>query len=388
MSILGTLPSHGGRSSPERESQVLLSLVASGLVSLSSWRGHVDRRRPYDGRLQLGLDQLSVACVRKGLAAPTGVGDLVWEWCARRPMREWPLVFDPDAQADGELLLIDGSPSEFCQEWVRASRDVVADVHESALVNHVKDVARALGRPDLYAHWRMLLTGRTVLSAMEMVQQKNRFLDVPSWAVWLDESYEPVPPESTLSGKIAVCRRCRQWMSPGGDGQWTCPSWRCAAYRFGSVPELKPADGAHRLRADLVGYIALPGRPELEFAEGLAARGARVVMYPGYDALDAVATWPDGYAIGVDVKDWRNPFLLARSIKKFPDWSGAHPYAYSKGFIAVPQDRTRGRDGYLRILRKHSSALHDQPHVQVATLEGLIQQCPDLGAPGEVTCGP
>lgn len=367
---------------------MLLSLVASGLSSLSSWWGQVDRRRPYDDRLQLGLDRLTVACARQGLEAPVGVADLVWSWCAERPMREWPPVLDPDAQAGGELLLIDGAPSEFCREWVRATRDLVADVHESALVNHVKDVAGALGQPELYAHWRMLLTERAVLSAAEMIRQRNRFLGVPSWAVWLDDSYEPVPSEGTVDGRIAVCPRCHQWMSPARAEGWVCPSWRCAVHRFGSVPDLREAEGAFRLRADLVGYIALPGRSELLLAKPLAARGARVVVSPGYDALDAIATWPDGFAIGVDVKDWRNPFLLARKIKRFPEWSGNHPYAYNKGFIAVPKDRTRGRQDYLRILRKHSTALQDQPHVQAITIEDLIEQCPDLGTPGEVTCGP
>ncbi|MFF3088544.1 hypothetical protein ACFVRB_26385 [Streptomyces nojiriensis] len=388
MSILESLPGYSGRNSPERESEVLLSLVASGLSSLSGWWGQVDRRRPYDDRLQLGLDRLAVACARQGLEAPVGVADLVCSWCAGRPMRDWPLVFDPDAQADGELLLIDGVPSEFCREWVRATRDLVADVHESALVNHVKDVARALGRPELYAHWRMLLTKKSVLSAPEMIRQRNRFLDVPSWAVWLDESYEPVPSEGTVDGWIAVCPTCRQWMSRDGGEGWVCPSWRCAGHRYGSIPSMRDAEGAYRLRGDLVGYIALPGQAELRLAEGLAARGARVVVSPGYDALDTVATWPGGFAIGVDVKDWRNPFLLARKIKKFPEWSGNHPYAYDKGFVAVPQDRTRGRQEYLRILRKHSTALQAQPHVQAITIEDLIQQCPDLGASGVVICGP
>lgn len=367
---------------------MLLSLVASGLVRLGSWRGEVDRRRPYNDQLQLGLDRLTVACARDGLPAPVGIADLVWEWCAQRPLRDWPLVFDPDAQADGELLLIDGEPSEFCREWVRATQDVVADVHESALVGQVKDVAKALGRPELYAHWRMVVTERSVLSAAEMLAQKNRFLDAPPWATWLDESYEPIPSEGTIEGRIAVCRGCGQWMAPQHDRAWTCLSWRCARRRFVSAPELRLAEGAWRLRSELVTFVALPGRPEVQLAEALAARGARVVVYPMLDALDAVATWPSGFSIGVDVKDWRVPYLLARRIKKFPCWTGDHPYAYSKGFIAVPSDRTGGKRSYLQILYKHSAALQEQPHVRALTIDELIEQCPDLGVPGEVTCGP
>ncbi|WP_150494481.1 hypothetical protein [Streptomyces kanamyceticus] len=389
MSILDMLPGTTGRGSTQRESEVLLTLVASGLVGLSSWQGEVNLRRPYDDRLQLGLDRLAVACARTDSSTlPTGIADLVWEWCATKPMRDWPLVFDPDAEADGELLLVDGEPSEFCREWVRATPDVVGDVHESALVRQVKDVAKALGRPELYAHWRLELTRNTLLSPAELIRLKNRFLDAAPWAEWIDESYEPVPSEGMVDGQIAVCRGCRQWMTAERDASWKCPSWRCAQGRFADDPEFRSAQGAFRLRAELVRYIALPGLPELELAEALARLGARVVLYPGLDALDVVAIWPSGFAIGVDVKDWRNPYLLARSIKRFPEWTGAHPYAYSQGYIAVPTDRTRGKDRYLRILGRHSSALSTQPQLQAVTIDELISRCPDEGVRGEVTCGP
>ncbi|MFF2192073.1 hypothetical protein [Streptomyces sp. NPDC058157] len=381
-------PPFAGRSSPQRDSEVILSLIASGLVSLPAWRGDVDRRRPYDGRLQLGLDRLAVACARDGHKGPVGVGDLVWDWCAERPLGHWPLVFEPDVQAEGEFLVIDGAPSEFCREWVRSTQDVVADVHESSLVQHVKDVAKALGRPELYSVWRMMVTENSVLSAAQMVGRKNQFLDVPPWANWLDESYEPVPQEATVDGHVAVCRGCTQWMTPDLSGSWKCPSWRCAKRRTQAAPELRPASGAWRLRSELVLFIALPGLPELELAEALARRGARVVVYPGLDALDAVATWPNGFSIGVDVKDWRNPYLLARRIKQFPAWADDHPHAYTMGFIAVPRDRTRGKRSYLEILRKHSETLRSQSHVEAVTIDELVGRCPNLGVRGSIVCGP
>ncbi|MEV3854922.1 hypothetical protein AB0J38_11405 [Streptomyces sp. NPDC050095] len=377
-----------GHDSPERESEVLLGLIASGLMKLAHWRGEVDRRRPYDGRLQLGLDRLAVACARRGLDVPIGVGDLVWEWCARRPMHNWPVVLDPDVQADGELLLINGAPSEFCREWARSTNDVVADVHESALVEHVKDVAGALGRPELYAHWRLLVTQHAVVSASELLTLKNRFLDVPPWATWLDQSYEQIPPEATVEGRVAVCSSCEQWADPAPGGRWTCPSWRCALRHDAAEVRLVEAAGLRRLRRELVIYIALPGRPELELAEALAARGAHVVLYPLLDALDLVATWRNGTSIGVDVKDWRKAYLLARRIKRFPEWRGSHPYAYQEGFVAVPDDRTTKSQHYLRILHKRSVTLQTQRHVSAITISRLVRRCPDDGPTGEITCGP
>ncbi|MDI3384617.1 hypothetical protein QIS99_00025 [Streptomyces sp. B-S-A8] len=387
--ITDTLPEFVKRGSPERDSELILSLVASGLVGMVHWRGDVDRRRPYDGRLQLGLDRLAVACSREGLKPPTGVADLVWDWSAERSVRQWPLRLDEDAEVGDERLLVGGEPSEFCREWVCAASDVMAEIHESALVEHVKDVARALGRPELYAQWRLILTEHSVLSATELLQWKNAHLDVAPWPLWLDDSYEPIPVEATVDGQNAICRGCHQSMTPNvTTRRWSCPSWRCDVRQDLRDPVFKPSDGMFRLRSDLVRFVALPGQPELGLARALARRGARVVLYPGLDALDLLATWPDGYAIGVDLKDWRFSSLLAKKIKQFPRWPKGHPYAYSDGFVAIPNDRTRGHPEYLKTLRKRSTALRAQPHVHAITDAQLISQCPNVAPPGEVTCGP
>ncbi len=376
------------RGSPEREAELVVSLVASGLVRTGRWRGVRERERPYDRALQLGLDRLAAVCALAGVCAPRGVSDLVWDWSATRPMNKWPLVFEADAQVGGELLLIRGEPSEFCLEWSIEALDVVAEVHESTLVSQVKTGAEQAGRPDLYAEWRRFVTSNAVLDPDEFLAAKNRFLAVPQWAAWLDESYEPIPSASASAGRIAVCGQCEQWMVPGRGSGWLCESPRCLRAVRLPNPVLRPAAGAYRLRVELVRFVALPGRPELALAAALAARGARVMLYPGLDALDLVARWPDGYAIGVDVKDWHKPYLLARKIKKFPAWPAGHPFSYNDGFVVIPADRTARNRAYCDIVRRHSEALRAQPNISVLTNRALITRCPDTGQPGEVVCGP
>jgi hypothetical protein len=380
-------PTFAARGSAERESELLVSLIASGLIRMSRWPGVTKRQLPYEASLQLGLDRLSAACARAGMVAPIGVGDLVWEWCANRPIGTWPVVLPPDAQAGGDLMMINEAPSEFCVEWAVSAQDVVSEVHESAIVAHVKDVADSLGRPDLYALWRMLVVERSVLSSAEMLVQKNRFLAVPQWATWLQESYEPVPVSQSLGGMIAVCGSCGQWKSLGAGGSWTCSTPRCRMALSLSAPVLEPARGAWRLRPELVRFIALPGRPEVSLARALAARGAQVLMYPGLDALDLLAVWPDGYSIGIDVKDWVKPYLLARRIKQFPDWKpGVHRFGYQRACLVIPADRAAANPRYCAILRRHSAVLRAQPGIEVLTDKELIETCPDLGEPGQVVC--
>ena len=189
---------------------MVVSLIASGLVRMRGWRGVSERERPYDRALQLGQDRLAAMCALAGVPAPRGVSDLVWDWSATRPLDGWPLVFETDAQVGGELLLIGGEPSEFCLEWSVEALDVVAEVHESTLVSQVKTGAEQAGRPDLYAEWRKFATSHAVLDPGEFLAAKNRFLAVPQWASWLDDSYEPIPPISMRMGQIAVCGQCGQ----------------------------------------------------------------------------------------------------------------------------------------------------------------------------------
>ncbi|QFU86653.1 hypothetical protein YIM_07210 [Amycolatopsis sp. YIM 10] len=377
------------RDSIERESEIVLSLISTGLVRMQDWGGVHDRQLPYDGNLQRGLDRLTVACLRAGSKdRPRGVRELVLNWCSTRQLGTWPLTFTADAQVDGELLVIDGRASEFCQEWAVAAQDVAAELHESILVRQVKEAADALGRHELYAEWRVALARHAVVAPAEMLALKNRFPAVPQWAAWIDDSYEPIPPEATRLGDVGVCAACRQWMVPDDKRRWACLTWRCTRAHSVPAPMMVAAHGARRLRPELVKPIALPARPELALAEALAARGARVVLYPELDALDLIARWPNGFAVAIDVKDWRKPYLLARNIKRFPAWPPGHLYHYDRACVVVPADRVRPRSRYCEIVAEHSPALQAQRHIDVLTDEELIKQTPDTGIPGEVTCGP
>ncbi|MEW2558493.1 hypothetical protein [Streptomyces griseorubiginosus] len=388
MSLTQIGPVYSGRASAVRAGEVVLSLVASGLVAMQGWTGVRRLQHPYDRSLQLGLDRLAALCVRAGRDAPVGVQDLVGVWCAERSVDSWPLEFDADAQVGGERLLIGGEPSEFCLEWAVSAQDVVSEVHEGTLVKEIKKMAAQLGRPDLYARWRLFVTEHAVLGPDEFVAAKNAVLDVPQWATWMEESYGRVTAEVTLGGRVAVCGGCGQWVAPRADGRVRCGVWRCARRADLPEPVWVQAQGARRLEPELVRFVALPGAPELDLARRLAARGARVVLYPKLDALDLVAVWPGGFSVGVDVKDWRSPYLLARRIKMFPTWGADDPHAYGRGFLVVPHDRLRANRSYVKILARRSEALRAQPQIDVVSDRDLVASCPDLGTMGEVVCGP
>ena len=64
-------PSRRGRRASAQlgtdESEIILALVASGLMRLTSWTGPQDSRQPYPSALQYGLDRLTWWCMQQGL---------------------------------------------------------------------------------------------------------------------------------------------------------------------------------------------------------------------------------------------------------------------------------------------------------------------------------
>lgn len=131
-----------------------------------------------------------------------------------------------------------------------------------------------------------------------------------------------------------------------------------------------------KLRRDLSIYISLPGRPEADLARALEKRGAIVVWWPAIDAYDLLAIWPNGQRWGIDVKDWRTPYALAKRLRPLPEFPAGHEFAYTQGFVVIPDDRTKKQRGYLRILRRHSAALREQPATQALSVASLLAQTP------------
>lgn len=102
--------------------------------------------------------------------------------------------------------------------------------------------------------------------------------------------------------------------------------------------------------------VCLPGMPELallnrmrELAQDYPDRLSSVDLYPGVDRYDLKLTFSDNAVWGIDVKDYRSPYLLSR---KLPGIYGEGNLAYTEGFYVVPERRLRGHSEYLKIVRE------------------------------------
>jgi hypothetical protein len=363
----------GGMRSPvTRDAELILTLIASGLMRLPAWVGPEDARSPYPLALQQGFDRLTWVCWAAAAESPTDIGDLVTRWCAR-PLATWPVTWPDGAVGSGDRLVIDGEPSETCRDWAVSNPDVVSEVLESAFIREVRSTCRSMGPRGqvVYVTLRRLLIDSPTLTGPQQLSKRNMFPDLPAWSDWLNSAYESVAADHIVEGEIGVCRRCGHTTRHTGTG-WRCSTPRCRALSTPPQVNLLPGKGVVKIRRDLSTYISIPGRPEADLARALEKLGATVVWWPDVDAYDLLVIWPDGRRWGIDVKDWRTPYALALRLRPLPSYPAGHEFAYTDGFVIIPDDRTRRQRNYLAILRRHSSALREQPSISALSVSQLM----------------
>jgi hypothetical protein len=111
---------------------------------------------------------------------------------------------------------------------------------------------------------------------------------------------------------------------------------------------LQVVDGIRWLASPVRNFIASPGRAELLLRDALQ-RYAKVRLWPDLDSADLLVTFADGCRWAVDVKDWANPYLLAKQLRPVPRSLG-----WQRAFIVPSRAAAGSRPGYLRDLQRHS----------------------------------
>lgn len=333
---------------------LLLSTLASGVVRLSELGNPGAFTLPYPADAQRALDRLQVVGLLRECGVPASVPELV-EWCARRPVRDWPLDLPEDVAAAGDYLVDPQTrvPTQLCYEWAIDVADAAVERYERQLIGQVMDRCRDLGSPSSYVAFRRLLVQRPVLTSADLLTVHGD-PDLVPLVDLLRQVYAPAPASYLANDRYVACARCHCLLLPTRTAGWRCEQDRC---RFEG-----PAKLGHEYRSDsrdevlllarpLRMFITGPGRAETELEAKLLKLGVLVEMWPNFDAYDLRMTFPRGQVWAVDVKDRANPALLAR---------GAAPLRavppYTDGFLVVPRYRLRQREDYLRVFDHHCPA--------------------------------
>ena len=323
----------------------LLRALAGGLIALERVTRLDAFTMPYPAEAQRALDRTALACLLKGAAPPRSMAELI-DWCATRPLSDWPLNL-PAGTVGPEDLLLDGEsarPTELCHEWAERSRDAAGEHLDRVVIHTALRLCREYGQEETYSAFRDLLVNRPVLTSAEAFEVATDLLMEPVREIisWI---YQPVPASYLNDGAYATCGRCLTLLTPTRDGTWWCERDRCR--RQGPPPigrRLCPEEVGEvvQLRRPLRQFVTGPGRAEMELARALKRLGLTVRMWPGFDSYDLHVTFPAGRVWAIDVKDWASPTLLARTARPVrPD------PPYDEAFWVVPRRRVDDRPGYI-----------------------------------------
>ena len=336
--------------SPPLAERVVVAQLATGVLDYAAaLTSEATFRLPYPANLQLALDRLTLIAWRQGVAAPSSVVQLLQ--LAAEPFGDWPIQL-PDADVDpDESLLAYGKPTATCEELGSLRGDVEGEMRQNALMYAVMDKTRAAGAPESYVAFRKLLIERPVLTALELdAHRADPVLAVV--AAELANAYPDVPPEARADGVVRTCAGCHGLRLPTDDGRtWFCDDESCPAPGTAG-PDHPAAEGVHWLRRELRTFVTGPGRAELRISEAVAAMGVPVRLWPDFDTCD-LAVFGDQPWVA-DVKAWRNPTRLGRSLR---ERLFTVPAEAKRAFIVVAQEQVNAHRRYVELLRRACPAL-------------------------------
>ncbi len=331
--------------SPLTTDELTLHLVATGIIALTQRAAQGEAVYPYPEALQRGLDRLTVAALRHQIAPPQGVPALL-DWC-RMPIHSWPLDLAAGLIESHDTLLIGYQPSSTCDDWACAHPDVEAELTERRLMQRVFDLCSRTNDTAGYVAFRSLLITAPAMTALELQQQCIR-PELLRLADVLRDSYQQAPIGWANNGMFTCCAHCHNLLIPLATGGYVCETETCR-HESGSL--LGRRIPAHEMPMWLVRglrrFVTGPGRAEQRLANAVVALGFRVELWPALDRYDLRITLPDDSVWAIDVKDWANPYLLARRLQTIP----SDP-PWNRAFIVIPNHRLKQRRDYLRALRK------------------------------------
>lgn len=328
--------------------ELTLHLIATGIITLTQRAAQAESMYPYPPALQRGLDRLTVAALRQRVAPPQGIPALL-DWC-RQPIHTWPLDLPSGLVEDQDTLLINNQPSSMCDDWACAHPDVEAELTERRLIQRVFDLCSQTNDTVGYVAFRSLLISAPTMTALELQQQCIR-PELLRLAEILRESYQLAPSGWAIDGLFTCCAHCHNLLIPLARGGYVCETESCR-YEKGSIigRQISPHEMPMWLVRGLRRFVSGPGRTELRLAQNITALGLSTELWPALDQYDLRITLPDGNVWAIDLKDWANPYLLARRLSRFssePTWNRA--------FVVVPDYRLKQRRDYIRALRKAST---------------------------------
>lgn len=327
------------------EEMIVLHLIATGIIKRANGiELGQEANGDYEIPLQLGLDRLNVLRYTQDLPLIKSVPDLL-AWCCK-PLREWlpgfPAMLNPD-----DYLLSGPFPTELCQDLACVASDVEAELSERHFIEQVFNICQGASDPQAYTDFRRLLIEKPVMTALELLQCCQLKPSLEILRDLLPQAYESAPLDFMVKGNFHCCPICGNLQQPNFEQtRFSCENGRCRrlAPKGGKERIIPAQEQVYWLKRGQRNFIAYPGLAELRLEKHLIGLGIEVEMWPEFDSYDLRVKLPRK-TLAVDVKDWANPFLLARKVqeKGFP----ASP-AWDEAYFIFPKERKQEQPDYVR----------------------------------------
>jgi hypothetical protein len=331
---------------------VIVPLLAAGLTRLKL---HIETQMPlqapYDSAWERGSRMLVMECLIRGYPPPTHIGEVIDQWC-RIPPIEWPLPLSPSGRFYQEPLIDeDNEITTLCRELAQGLSfgDAELELNES-LMAQVRTLAQARRNQQGYVVFRRYLIEHPIATQDEL-SEVGSLREMSPFAASLHEMYERIPATAIHNAQLYLCGHCG-WTLEHVGAQLKCGGPRCATLtenfsRGTTIQAYDASDPPLRVRRAIRQYIVAPGVYELHLSRQIEALGLTCVLWPFYDQYDLQVIFDNGEVWAIDVKDWKYPHLLGRSLTTFqditPDWKQA--------FFAIPDARVAENPTYLLTLR-------------------------------------
>ena len=304
-------------------------------------------------RLRRGLALLSGLCLAEGIE-DLGASVHVAMDRACEPFSDWGIAAFRAPFSYANVALVDrepGIPTPDCRELALLGGSEMAaqeDIHHTALRATVQAFP-GRQRDRVYTAIREFIVRHPAVAYAD----RERFVvegGLVAAARAIASFYRPVPAGTLFDGAAKLCGHCGSLLWPDRD-QVAYPDGRCRI-RQCRLAYPHPACGAditspaewQLATAAAMAYWVGPGLDEIRIHDALRAAGRDSVLYPQSDAADVGV---DGSEIGIDVKAYASPVVLAakltRSIGRFA--------LFRRRILAVPDDKLRLNPRYLEQLR-------------------------------------
>ncbi|UMZ73722.1 hypothetical protein [Natranaerofaba carboxydovora] len=349
----------------------IISYLATGFVKWDFKLCEENKFYPYPEEIKVGWDRLAAYCINHSISFPENLKDLLEFF--HKPISNWGILDDKKIFSD-EALLEDGIPTETCNQLAVQTGDIEAELTQRLLLK-VRDVCNLEDAPIDYVIFREFIIKHPTIKKKKLIDFKNN-PDSGCAAEYISEAYEDIPASAFFNGKVYKCSNCG-WIIEWKNNRPACDSNLCSYYtnQFNDPePEvLETPKMYQRLKRGIQRFIARPGRWELELANKLQKLNLKIELWPDFDKYDLRITFPDETVWAVDVKDWSNPYLLAKNAT-IPDT----PY-WDKAFIVVPKYRKDSFPNYKQIFINHSN---NQTGVSFDFDNEFIKRVKELGKEG------